>query len=71
MYFNSLTFSSDSTQYSNSQLITFHCRLDLAMVTRRDGTLTPKVEHVELLATQAVLEIETILQENNNVRKLA
>ena len=71
MYFNSLTFSSYSTQYSNSQLITFYCRLVLAMVTQRDGTLTPKVEHVDLLATQAVLGIETILLENNNVRKLA
>ena len=41
------------------------------MVTLRDGILTPKVEHVELLATQAVLGIETILLENNNVRMLA
>ena len=56
---------------SPSHMCAFYCRVDLAMVTRRDGTLKPKVEHVELLATQAVLEIETILLENNNVRKLA
>ena len=67
----SLLFKTILGHCGNSQLIAFYCRLDLAMVTRRDGTLTPKVEHVELLATQAVLGIETILLENNNVRKLA
>merc|ERR1719228_1327487 len=45
--------------------------LDLAMVILKDGTLTPKQGHVKRSATQAVVEIETILLENSNVRMLA